>query len=244
MVIMKKKYNCEVLVISDLHLGDLSGSDDFTYAGFKKIKEAEKKLIEYIKKVNPRKIILLGDIFEIEQHEIDSIYRAYRNLFKFFKEEIEEYIIVEGNHDNLNLYTEALTIILPNEQEVFLSHGHQGDNSMSSPWTSFGIKLLGWVEKIFPGIDQLALSVYSLVPKHKRPIYAKTRAYAKKCLKLYDYVVCGHTHICDITLNGRYYNTGTCQGGRFSGVIINENTLSTVTAVDGELLYNSLGEVY
>lgn len=222
--------NPDYLILSDFHLGDKSGADDFNYNYFKKIKQAEDTLIRNIKLINPKVIILAGDIFELAQFEYDRIVRLYRKLLQYLLEE-KCAILLKGNHDrNLSFGKDQIVITLPNNKNVLITHGHQNDKSMGSWYQSIALHLLKFVEMIMPGIDNL---VVRYLDEERQGAYPKAKDYAEELLLRddVDYVVLGHTHIHEILQlsNGKtYLNSGTCQNGRFEGVIIDGNNIDLI----------------
>ncbi len=207
----------DTMIISDLHLGDGYGSDDFSYDDFKKLKNAERLLIRHIEYYNPKTIILAGDILELWQHNEDAIRRVYHKFFEFIYD--RKSVILRGNHDDtLEDAEDFVVLTLPNGKTVYVAHGHQNDKKMDSPFIRFAVYVFGFIEKILPGLDNIFLG------RKNTPIYRKTKKYAEECLKLYDYVVLGHTHTAEQL--GNYFNCGTCQGGEFSAVFIRGNMIS------------------
>jgi len=196
--------NPDYLILSDFHLGDKSGADDFNYNYFKKIKQAEDTLIRNIKLINPKVQYLLEEKCAI---------------------------LLKGNHDrNLSFGKDQIVITLPNNKNVLITHGHQNDKSMGSWYQSIALHLLKFVEMIMPGIDNL---VVRYLDEERQGAYPKAKDYAEELLLRddVDYVVLGHTHIHEILQlsNGKtYLNSGTCQNGRFEGVIIDGNNIDLI----------------
>ena len=119
--------NPDYLIISDFHLGDKSGADDFTYDYFRKIKKAEDQFIELIRKINPTFIILNGDIFDLDQFKYKRIKKIYRKLLHYLLSEMDARNN-KGNHDDsLSFGEDYIKITLPNGKIVHACHGHQND---------------------------------------------------------------------------------------------------------------------
>ncbi|HUN04831.1 MAG TPA: metallophosphoesterase, partial [Niabella sp.] len=85
-----EKRNVEVVVISDVHLG--------TYG----CRAAE--LLKYLKSINPKILILNGDIIDIWQFSKrywpETHMKVLRKLMKFVAEGVKVYYLT-GNHDEL-----------------------------------------------------------------------------------------------------------------------------------------------
>jgi len=201
------------LVISDLHLGDGTKSDDFLYKTNKKIKDAETKLISWILKQNADVILLNGDIFEIWQHSMRKIRKEHIKLFTAIEKVPYEYII--GNHDYRLFGKMNYTFEMADGRKVIVTHGFQNDKKMTNPMARFGVWCLGWVEKIIPNIESFGNFTDSAILKN-------TTKYAFTLFKTFDVVVLGHTHELFLTTDkGKTYaNCGTCQHGKTEGIII------------------------
>ncbi len=226
MLKLKDVNNPDYLIISDFHLGDKSGADDFTYDYFRKIKQAEEQFINIIKQINPTTIILNGDIYDIDQFKYSRIKKIYRKLLHYILTEMNTRYN-KGNHDDsLTFGEDVIRIILPNDKNVYISHGHQNDKTMGAWYQTIALRILGFFERFLPGVDNM---VVSYLDKKRLGAYPKSKEYAEELLKddKIDYVVFGHTHIPEIITydNGVYLNDGTCQNGRFEAVIIDGNNI-------------------
>ncbi|GAB6190205.1 UDP-2,3-diacylglucosamine diphosphatase [Marinitoga arctica] len=142
----------KVVIISDLHIGDMSEADDFYTSGnFEKFMS----FLEFVEKDKEvEKIIIAGDFFELWQCKVDKILQMYVELWKIFsklKEEGKKIIYVPGNHDSLpfsklvykissfsfgpieltNKYdidqTKNLLFPYYNEDNIWIEHGHRFD---------------------------------------------------------------------------------------------------------------------
>ena len=212
----------DVLILSDLHLGVKTGSDDFNYSYFKELKNAEERLINWIEDLNPKRIVINGDGFELDQSKEKHIKKAYRRLLTFLYSRNTDFN--KGNHDK-SLSIDSKNVIvhtLDNGKSVCITHGHQNDSSMTNPFVKLGIWILGILENIFPGIDNVALDVGVV-----GGLEEKADAYAAELLEDFDYVVLGHTH--NLKQEGNYFNSGTCQGGKLEGVSISGTELHLIT---------------
>ncbi len=123
-------------IISDLHLG--MEASYLRTADFPSLHSEKtiKKTIDLVKKHNPDKLILLGDI----KHSLGRPFREEKQILEYFFWTLDdlnmETVIVKGNHDGgLEKYIENykyvriheetwIKIELENEKFAFLSHGH------------------------------------------------------------------------------------------------------------------------
>jgi UDP-2,3-diacylglucosamine pyrophosphatase LpxH len=217
------------LIISDLHLGDGTGSDDFVYEGNKKHSENDVKLANWIDSLRPDIVILAGDIYELWQHRLKRIKKAHSLLWNTFNNKLKlgyKFIRLVGNHDYQLLGKSTYTITTKSGKKILISHGFQNDKSMKNPFVRFGVWCLGLVEKIIPNIE-----VVERVFKNSsvsKQIEENTMQYAYSKFNEYNIVVCGHTHDqtavhFDINGNNWYYNTGTCQHGKLEGILIDSD---------------------
>lgn len=90
------------VIVSDLHIGDMSDADDFYTSGnFEKFIA----FLEYIEKDEEiEKIIIAGDLFELWQCKVEKILQMYVDLWKVLlklKETGKKIIYIPGNHDSL-----------------------------------------------------------------------------------------------------------------------------------------------
>jgi predicted phosphodiesterase len=211
--------NKRVLVISDIHLGDGTGSDDFQYQTFRKIKDAEKRLLAWIESLDVDVLVLAGDIEELWQHRQKTIRRIYKEFFAFLAR--KKHVRIVGNHDITVLGREHI-ILEHGSFRYFIAHGHQGNKMMLNPFVRIGVRLVALLEKIVPSIDDMAQ--FALKTKESD----LTADYARRMTGKYDFVILGHTHKAGAF--GSYYNTGTCQHGRLEGVLIDDGHVNCITS--------------
>lgn len=228
-------YSVDTLVISDIHLGDGSGSDDFGYARYKRLQRQQDVLIDNIKKINAYHLILAGDIFANWQHQLSKIVKLYKKLIDFFKS-FAKLTVCKGNHDEPSIFTKKDTIAmddifdwvdhvilqLPDGKTAYVSHGHQMDVGVTTFWGKVGLWFMGWIEKAFPGLDN------GFVDERKGNVYKYALDYGMDMTLEHDFVIFGHSHIHE-QVHG-YFNCGTCQGGKFQGVTINGSEVKLVSA--------------
>jgi UDP-2,3-diacylglucosamine pyrophosphatase LpxH len=192
-----KKY----AIISDIHLGDGGGADDFRH----NVKTLTNTLNHYNK--NGYNLILLGDIEEFWQFDLEKIVNQYKGtVYKAIKAFGDERVYrVFGNHDlewhslpdpirkhpaRYNTATEALKI---KDKEgrirMLLVHGHQVDTGVDKQiWSN---RFLGRLyKKIEPyvKIDRPTSATQSQITKnYERIMY--TWAKSEKII-----LICGHSH--------------------------------------------------
>lgn len=211
-----------VLVISDLHLGDGSKSDDFAYRNYSKVKT---DLPAFINKYNPTHLILAGDVEELWQHHKSDVKNEYKELLSYF--DSKNTIRLRGNHDLLKKYDESCKVTLPSGKTMFIAHGHQNDRYMKNIFVKMGVFFVGLIEKLFPNVEAL-YNTFSNKDVSKTVIYKNTLKYANECLKKHDYVILGHTH--DLRQMVNYYNCGTCQHGSTEGIFVQGDTIKLVNS--------------
>ena len=196
-----KKY----AIISDLHLGDGGGADNFRY-NENALKSA---LSKYLK--NGYEIILLGDIEEFWQFDLEGIRKkydpsVYKALRKFGDDKIHR---IYGNHDDewsspqdpaksvaVRAKEAEEAVRLKNTDDsirVFLIHGHQGsvESDKGSWFSRFFVKLYG--STIEPLIDLMGFRQEPSATKSQiAKDYEKIMyLWAKKNKTI---LICGHSH--------------------------------------------------
>jgi UDP-2,3-diacylglucosamine pyrophosphatase LpxH len=201
----------DILVISDVHLG--------TYGCH------AKELLRYLKSVNPKILILNGDIIDIWQFSKSYFPEAHtkviRKILKFVTDGVPVYYLT-GNHDEMlrkfadfnmgGLQLLNKLVLEVNGEKAWFFHGDVFDVTMQhSKW----LAKLGAV-----GYDFLILLnsfVNWCLIKMRRNKYSfsqKIKASVKEAVKFinqfettaadlaidngYDYVVCGHIHHAEI----------------------------------------------
>jgi len=197
----------KILVISDLHLNDGSGADDFG--------DNDLRLISWLCSFRYDMLVLNGDIYELWQSRKKKIRQAHKALFYYLETMLSAQLIqLKGNHDYRLFKLLSKVIKTKSGKRILITHGFQNDPWMTSPVSRFLVWCVGIIEKPIPGIDNIWGT--------SKKISNKTFSYAMKMCKKYDYVVCGHTHI--LREGKSYFNSGTCQQGRLEGVLIDTDT--------------------
>ncbi|WP_126971923.1 UDP-2,3-diacylglucosamine diphosphatase [Gynurincola endophyticus] len=203
------KRNVDILVLSDIHLG--------TYGC------RAKELLQYLKSVNPKQIVLNGDIIDIWQFSKrywpKSHMKVVKHLMGWASKGKKVYYIT-GNHDEMlrkfaGLKMGSLQIVnklvldLPDNKKAWIFHGDVFDVTMQhSKW----LAKLGAI-----GYDSLILlnSFVNFISEKifrqgKLSLSKKIKNSVKSAVKFinnfeqtsadigimnqYDYVVCGHIH--------------------------------------------------
>lgn len=215
------------LIISDLHIGDGTGTDDFGDNDFQLLSFLSEGLWE--KRFD--KVILNGDIYELWQCGMRRIREAHRSICRYLESEVR-LERVKGNHDYILGGKIKKIIKTKSGKKILITHGFQADGWMNSPIARFLSWCLGKVEKLFPKIDNVFCK--------PEAIEEKVRSYAFKKLKEYDVVILGHTHkqkikkirpIIGNLLRDEivekeliYANSGCCLDGRIEGILLDTET--------------------
>lgn len=204
---MKQKRNVELVVISDVHLG--------TYGCH------AKELLKYLKSINPKILILNGDIIDIWQFSKrywpKSHMKVIKHLVGWISEKREIYYIT-GNHDEmlrkfvgfkLGLFRIENKVVLElNHKKAWFFHGDVFDVTMQhSKWLA-KLGAVGYDTLIL--INKAVNSISKLMGKGKISLSKKIKNSVKSAVKFinnfeqtainiakdnkYDYVVCGHIH--------------------------------------------------
>ena len=202
-----KKRKLDIVVISDVHLG--------TYGC------RAKELLNYLKTIQPKKIILNGDIIDIWQFKKRYFPSSHMNVIKhitsLLAKDTEVYYIT-GNHDEMlrkfkgfslgNFKILNKLILTVNDKKAWIFHGDVFDVTMQhSKWLAklggFGYDILiiintfiNWVSNLF-GYGKLSLS-----KKIKNGVKSAVKFinnFEKTATDIaidngYDYVICGHIH--------------------------------------------------
>lgn len=209
-----------ILVISDLHLADGTGTDDF--GNFGVTSEREDKLIAFINNYNPGKIIANGDIYENWQVKMKKIRIAHPKMLNFLETDSRVEFLV-GNHDYKRSGNMKFKFTTDNNKFGLITHGFEVDKCLKTSISRFFSWILGGIEKLIPWIDNF----FARKKFWNSPLQKKVRDFAvKKFKKGYDIVICAHCHVPKYeNINGKIYaNSGACQEGRLEGVLIDKST--------------------
>lgn len=202
-----KKRKIDVLVLSDIHLGTFGCN--------------AKELLQYLKSIKPKKVILNGDIIDIWQFKKrywpKSHMKIIKHIFGWVSEGIDV-VYITGNHDEMlrkfvgfkmgKLSIENKFVLELDGKKAWFFHGDVFDVTMKhSKW----LAKLGAV-----GYDLLILINYMvnyacvLLGKEKFSFSKRVKDKVKGAVKFinnfettvtdiaiekgFDYVVCGHIH--------------------------------------------------
>ncbi len=205
------KRQVDIVVISDVHLG--------TYGC------QAKELLKYLKSINPKIIILNGDIIDIWQFSKsywpESHMKVVRRIMKFITEGVPVYYLT-GNHDEMlrkfadfNLGTFKLLnklVLTIDGKKAWFFHGDVFDVTMQhSKWLA-KLGAIGYDTLII--INSFVNWWLTLFGRQKMSFSQKIKGRVKEAVKFinhfeetaadlaidkgYHYVVCGHIHHPDI----------------------------------------------
>lgn len=204
---MKTKRKVEVLVISDVHLG--------TYGCH------AKALLNYLNSVQPKKLILNGDIIDIWQFSKRYFPKSHLKVIKKIMDmsaDGVEVIYITGNHDDVlrkfsdvtigNISIVDKLVLNLDGKKAWFFHGDVFDISIqNAKWLaklgSHGYNLLILINKLTNWIlEKLGEEKFSLSKKIKNGVKGAVKFindYEKVIADVaiengYDYVVCGHIH--------------------------------------------------
>ena len=201
------KRDVDLVILSDIHLG--------TYGCH------SRELLQYLKSINPKAIVLNGDIIDIWQFSKsywpESHMKVVRRIMKFVTENIPVYYLT-GNHDEMlrkfaNMEVGSFKLLNKlvlnlDGRKAWIFHGDVFDVTMqNSKW----LAKLGAV-----GYDSLILLnsfvnwCLTLVGREKMSFSKRIKGHFKDAVKFinrfeitaaelaienaYSYVVCGHIH--------------------------------------------------
>ncbi len=206
-----EKRNVDIVVISDVHLG--------TYGC------QAKELLKYLKSINPKILILNGDIIDIWQFSKsywpEAHMKVVRRIMKFITEGVPVYYLT-GNHDEMlrkfadfNLGTFKLLnklVLNIDGKKAWFFHGDVFDVTMQhSKWLA-KLGAIGYDTLII--INSFVNWWLTLFGRQKMSFSQKIKGRVKEAVKFinhfeetaaelaidkgYNFVVCGHIHHPDI----------------------------------------------
>jgi UDP-2,3-diacylglucosamine pyrophosphatase LpxH len=205
------KRDLNIVVISDVHLG--------TYGCH------AKELLKYLKSINPKILILNGDIIDIWQFSKsyfpEDHLKVIRKILKFVTDGVQVYYLT-GNHDELlrkfvdfqmgNFQLVNKLVLNLNGKKAWFFHGDIFDVTMQhSKWLA-KLGAIGYDTLIL--INNVTNWVLAKMGKKKYSFSQKIKASVKEAVKFinqfeqtaaelaiekeYCYVVCGHIHHSEI----------------------------------------------
>ncbi len=206
---MEKKRKIEILVLSDVHLG--------TYGCH------AKQLLRYLKSIQPKTVVLNGDIIDMWQFSKKYWPKAHMKIIKHImhwtSKKVKVYYVT-GNHDEmLRKFTgfkmgslqivDTLILPLDNNKTAWIFHGDVFDVTMQhSKWLAklgaVGYDTLIHINRFVNFISE------HVFKKGKISLSKKIKNSVKSAVKFinnfeetaadigifndYDYVICGHIH--------------------------------------------------
>lgn len=205
------KRDVEVVVISDVHLG--------TYGCH------AKELLKYLKSINPKTIVLNGDIIDIWQFSKnyfpESHMKVIRKILKFITDGVPVYYL-PGNHDEMlrkftditfgSLHLTNKLILELDGKRAWMFHGDVFDVTMQhSKWLA-KLGAIGYDSLII--LNSMVNWFLTKLGKEKMSFSKKIKSKFKDAVKFinhfettaadlaidkgYHYVVCGHIHQSEI----------------------------------------------
>ena len=214
-----KKRKLDVVVISDVHLGTYGCN--------------AKELLNYLKSINPKIVILNGDIIDIWQFSKHYWPKSHMKVLKHlitWTSQGKEIHYITGNHDEMlrkfvgfqigNLSIKNKLVLTLHGKKAWFFHGDVFDVTMQhSKW----LTKLGAIGYDFLILLNKAINYLSgLMGKGKISLSKKIKNSVKSAVKFinnfedtaikiandndYDYVVCGHIHqpsIKEVVINNK-----------------------------------------
>ena len=204
---MKLKRKVEIAVISDVHLG--------TYGCH------AKQLLTYLNSIEPKKLILNGDIVDIWQFSKRYFPKSHLKVIKKIIDMASdgvEVIYITGNHDEMlrkftdttigNISIVNKKVLTLDGKKAWFFHGDVFDVSIqNAKWLArlggYGYDLLILLNRFVNWcLERLGREKYSLSKRIKNSVKSAIKYindFEKVASELaiengYDYVVCGHIH--------------------------------------------------
>ena len=203
----KNKRKVEVVVLSDIHLGTIGCRAD--------------ELLKYLNSIQPKKLILNGDIVDIWQFKKRYWPKSHMRIIKHITSLLSKGVpvyYVTGNHDELLRKFEGFTlgklqivnklVLNLNGKKAWVFHGDVFDVTMQyAKWLtklgSIGYDLLIMINSVvnyfakLMGREKVSLSrkIKNSVKSAVKYINSFEQTAADIAIdKGYDYVICGHIH--------------------------------------------------
>ncbi|WP_431157797.1 UDP-2,3-diacylglucosamine diphosphatase [Winogradskyella poriferorum] len=204
---MKRKRKIEIAVISDVHLG--------TYGC------QAKQLLTYLNSIEPKRLILNGDIIDIWQFKKRYFPKSHLSVIKKIMDLASngtEVIYITGNHDEMlrkfsetkigNISIVNKLVLNLDGKRAWFFHGDVFDISIqNAKWLA---KLGGWGYDMLIVINSFVNWCLEKFGKERYSLSKKIKDNVKGAIKYindfenvatelaiengYDYVVCGHIH--------------------------------------------------
>ena len=204
---MKLKRKIEVAVISDVHLG--------TYGCH------AKQLLTYLNSIQPKKLVLNGDIIDIWQFSKRYFPKSHLRVIKKIIDMASdgvEVIYVTGNHDEMlrkfsdttigNISIVDKVVLELDGKKAWIFHGDVFDVSIqNAKWLAklggYGYDLLILLNRFINScLERFGKEKYSLSKRIKNSVKSAVKyindfeevASELAIENRYDYVICGHIH--------------------------------------------------
>jgi UDP-2,3-diacylglucosamine pyrophosphatase LpxH len=202
-----KKYTPEVVVISDVHLGTIGCHAT--------------ELLAYLDSINPRTLVLNGDIIDIwnfrKRYFPKEHLRVLQKIMNMASQGVKVYYIT-GNHDELlrrftdysagGIHLKNKLILNLDGQKAWIFHGDVFDVSIqNAKWLA---KLGGWGYDVLIYVNRIINQFLDKMGKERFSLSKKIKNSVKEAVKYindfentaselaidkgYDYVICGHIH--------------------------------------------------
>jgi UDP-2,3-diacylglucosamine pyrophosphatase LpxH len=185
--------NDELVIFSDLHMGNGSKIDDFLHNGllFQRIIE------DYYEKKNFT-LILNGDIEELQRFNLKSVTKRWKEIYEIFKRFYNRRSLFKlvGNHDYELFLPKKTPDDIPireavklryNDQSIFIFHGHQAGHKINRCIH----RLILIILRFFA--NTLRITNYSVAHNKRKKFGIEKRVYdfarGKKIM-----AIIGHTH--------------------------------------------------
>jgi len=190
--------------VSDIHLGHPDNKND-------------KKFFSFLHDAPFDKLFVIGDLFDLYFLSEEEIMKKYPNEYKYMKTGIAEgkVVFIKGNHDFCmsSLPTHYPTYKLSLDgKNLLLTHGHlQALERKFYPYLKV-VYALGLLQRLFKWLfsfekSKILDTIFHYCTEAGVPdsaLFLKARM--REDLKDYDYVICGHTHLPEIS--EKYINCG------------------------------------
>lgn len=203
----KNKREVDVLVLSDIHLGTMGCRAE--------------ELLKYLNSIQPKKVILNGDIVDIWQFSKRFWPKSHMRIIKHFTSLLSKGVpvyYVTGNHDELLRKFEGFTlgglsivnkiVLNLNGKKAWVFHGDVFDVTMQYAKWLTKLGSIGYDMLIL--INSLVNFFAKMLGKEKVSLSKKIKNSVKSAVKFinsfeqtaadiaiskgYEYVVCGHIH--------------------------------------------------
>lgn len=197
----------EIVILSDTHLG--------TYGCH------AKELVQYLKSIKPKMLILNGDIIDIWQFSKRYFPSEHISVIQQLVKMLAKGTTIHyltGNHDELlrkfsdfsvgNFHLQDKLVLRIDGKKAWIFHGDVFDASIThARWIA---KLGGWGYDLLIRLNRLINHLLKKMGKPKMSLSKKVKNNVKKAVKFvsnfentaidlaidqsYDYVICGHIH--------------------------------------------------